>query len=667
MTAKSVVVGTAGHIDHGKSALVQALTGTDPDRLKEEKARGITIDLGFAHHTIDGINFAFVDVPGHERFVKNMLAGVGGIDLVVLVVAADESVMPQTREHFDICRLLHVPAGLVALTKADLVDQETLELARLEVRELVTGSFLEHAAIVPVSARTGAGLDDFRRALVEASRRVRGRSADAVARLPIDRVFSMKGFGTVVTGTLVSGRIAVDDELAVMPDARRVKVRGTQVHGARQREAVAGQRTAVNLGGIDVDAIARGQNLVTPGAFEETRIADAIVDVLPGAKPLKHGSRVRFHQGTAELLARVAIIGPLERPTQNAQNTQSKTSSADSASSARSVVPSIQPGSTAFIRLRLETPAVLARGDRYILRAYSPPVTIAGGVVLDPQPPRTAIRSAAALERIRRLDFDPAADDPVAAERRAVTTLVDDAGAHGLALSALTTRIGINPRDVSARVDALVAEGAVAVAGDVLIASPILAALRDAIVAALGEHHRAQPLSDGVPRDELRDRLFGRGHPAVFERALADLARANRILLRDRVALASHRLELTADEEHGRAALERAYRAAGLAPPDLAAIAAAAGVAGAVADRMQKLLLRQRVLVRVDALVFHDEALKRLKEEVAALKTAGAAPRIDVATFKERFGVSRKYAIPLLEYLDRERLTRRIGDSRVIL
>src|ERR1044071_860806 len=260
---RSVVVGTAGHIDHGKSALVRALTGPDPDRLKEEKARGITIDLGFAHQTIGDTNFAFVDVPGHERFVKNMLAGVGGIDLVVLVVAADEAVMPQTREHFEICRLLQVPAGLVALTKSDLADEDLLEFAQLEVKELVARSFLQDAPVIPVSARTGAGLDDFRAALVQVSARVRGRLSNAAARLPIDRVFSMKGFGTVVTGTLISGRIATDDELIAAPGGTRVKVRGVQVHGRRQGGVAAGQRAAVNLGGIDIDAIARGQNLVT--------------------------------------------------------------------------------------------------------------------------------------------------------------------------------------------------------------------------------------------------------------------------------------------------------------------------------------------------------------------------------------------------------------------
>jgi selenocysteine-specific elongation factor len=657
----SIVVGTAGHIDHGKSALVHALTGTDPDRLKEEKARGITIDLGFAHQAIDGITFAFVDVPGHERFVKNMLAGVGGIDLVVLVVAADESVMPQTREHFDICRLLRIPTGLVALTKADLVDAEMLELARLEVRDLVAGSFLDGAPVVPVSALTGDGLDAFRAALVEVSRTTHGRAVRGVTRLPIDRVFSMKGFGTVVTGTLVSGAIAIDQELAVAPGDRHVKVRGVQVHGERQREAVAGQRSAVNLSGVEVDDIVRGQALVTPGAFEVTRTADATVEVLPGAKPLKHGARVRFHQGTVEIIGRIALIGPAD-----AEPAAPAPSKAGRRAPQRRV-PVVAPGDHAFVRLRLESTAVLARGDRYILRAYSPPVTIAGGLILDPRPPRTAIRSAAALVRSGRLLFDPAADDRAEAEQRAAAVMIEDAGPAGLAVAALTSRVGVDPREVDARADALVAAQQAIRAGDVLVATPVFTRLKEQIAATLTEHHRAHPLAEGVPREELRDQL-GRGAASVFERAVADLAGAGTIVVRDRIALATHRLALSPEEDRARAAIEIAFRDGGLTPPDVSSIAAGIGAPPAVADRMLKLLLRQKALVRVDVLVFHEEALKRLKAEVTALKTsAAAASRIDVAMFKERFGVTRKFAIPLLEYLDRERLTKRVGDSRVIL
>ncbi len=648
MDERSIVVGTAGHIDHGKSALVQALTGTDPDRLKEEKARGITIELGFAHLTIGSTHYAFVDVPGHERFVKNMLAGVGGIDLVVLVVAADESVMPQTREHFDICRLLRVPAGLVALTKSDLADADTLELARLEIRELVAGSFLDGAPIVPVSAKTGAGLDEFRAALTAVAARVRGRGAGGSARLPIDRVFSMKGFGTVVTGTLVSGRVRVDDELALAPGGRRVKVRGVQVHGARQSAAAAGQRTAVNVGGIDVDEIERGQSLVTPGAFDETRLADAVVEVLPDAKPLKHGTRVRFHQGTAEILGRVALVGPLE---------------------AGGGMPALAPGARAFVRLRLERPAVLARGDRYILRAYSPPLTIAGGFILDPHPLRGAIRTEAALERCRRLDFDPAADEGrEEADLRAIAVMVDGAGPAGLPVDALRTRVSLDPGVEAARIEALTARGLATRAGDVLVAPAVLDRLEAALVELLERHHKSQPLSDGVPREEARERLFAHGHPAIFERALDDLSSARRVVVRDRLALVTHRLELSPDEARARDAIDALYRTSGLKPPDAASMALELRVPSAVADRMVKLLLRQRVLVKLDTLLFHDAALKQLKADVAALKgPADAGARIDVATFKERFGVTRKYAIPLLEYLDRERVTRRVGETRVVL
>ena len=653
----SVVVGTAGHIDHGKSALVRALTGIDPDRLKEEKARGITIDLGFAHQDIDGTTFAFVDVPGHERFVKNMLAGAGGIDLVVLVVAADESVMPQTREHFDICRLLRVPAGLVALTKTDLVDADTLEVARLEVRDLVAGSFLEGAPVVPVSVVSGEGLDTLRAALVDVSRRARRRAATGATRLPIDRVFSMKGFGTVVTGTLVSGAIATDQTLAAMPGDQLVKVRGVQVHGRKQDEAIAGQRAAVNLGGVEVADLARGQSLVTPGAFGETRVADAFVQVLTGAKPLEHGARVRFHQGTAEILGRVSLIGPASAP-----------SALRRRESARAAGLALEAGGRGFVRLRLEAPAVLTRGDRYILRAYSPAVTIAGGLVLDPHPPRSAIRTAAALERCARLAFDPDADDRADAEMRALRVMIEDAGSAGLPLAAFTSRAGVDPREAGPRADALIAAGFAVRAGDVLVLPAIESRLRDAIVATLARHHAAQPLSEGVPREELREQLFGRGPVALFERVLDDLAAAGTVVARDRVALATHRLELSPEEARARAAIERAYQDGGLKPPDAASLAADARLPAAMADRMLKLLQRQKVLVRVDVLLFHHEALRGLKAEVAALKAAaGADARIDVAMFKERFGVTRKFAIPLLEYLDRERLTRRVGDSRVLL
>jgi selenocysteine-specific elongation factor len=634
-----IVVGTAGHIDHGKSTLVQALTGIDPDRLKEEKARGITIELGFAHTRFAGaadeeLTVAFVDVPGHERFVRTMLAGAGGVDCVLLIVAADESVMPQTREHFDICRLLRVDHGIVVITKADLVDDETLELVRLEVRELVEGSFLDGAPVIPVSATTGAGLDDLRRAIANIAAHTAARHPDGAARLPIDRAFTMQGFGTVVTGTLVSGRIRVDDELALAPGDVRVRVRGVQVHGKKRDEATSGQRTAINVGGIDVASTRRGQTLITPGSLALTRRVDALVELLPSARPLKHGARVRFHQGTTELLGRVSIGG--ERAAE------------------------IAPGATATARIRLESPAAVTRGDRFILRAYSPTVTIGGGEILDPDPPRGGIRTAAAEQRFRAL---------TSGRERAVLQMVADTGGMGLPFEALTARAGETPSDAARLASAIDAGGQARLVGERLVSVDVLRTLASQLLALVGDFHKTQPLADGLPREEARERVFARAHIAVFEHVLAELAQQQKLVVRDRLALAGHRLELPPEEARARDVVEQAYKRAGLKPPDAATIAAEGRVSPALVDKMTGLLVRQKRLTRVDTLLFHVDALHALKSEIQALKAAAPAGRatVDVAMFKDRFGVTRKFAIPLLEWLDRERVTRRVGETRVVL
>jgi len=650
---KHIVVGTAGHIDHGKSALVLALTGTDPDRLKEEQARGITIDLGFAHWQTPDVSVAFVDVPGHERFVRNMLAGVGGIDAVLFVVAADESVMPQTREHFEICRLLHVPAGIIALTKAELVDQDVLDLVRLETRELVQGSFLEQAPIIPVSARTGAGLDALRQALVDLGRTSRRRPADGPVRLPVDRVFSVKGFGTVVTGTLVSGTLAADRDLVVLPAGPSVKVRGIQVHGAKQAAGEAGQRVAVNLGGVEVADITRGDTLVSPGDFVATRVCDARIEVLISERPIRHGARVRVHQGTSDVLGRVAISSLV----------------ADRAGGGQTSVAEIPPGRAAYVRLRLESPLVLAGGDRFILRAYSPSITIAGGSVLDPIAPRTGIRTTIGRERFRRLDPLSESSDALAPELRALALLIDEAGMAGVPLASLVYRLGLSPSTAESAAARIEEQGRAVRVERSLVATATLASLSDALVASLAEGHRAQPLADGLPREEVRERLFAYAAAGVFDRVIADLAASGRIVARDRLALASHRVEVVGEEKAAHDGLERLYREAGLKPPDVKEAAVALALRPDVADSMAALLVRQRVLVRVDTILFHEQALARLKQDTSALKQTGrgAPATLDVAMFKERHGISRKYAIPLLEYLDRERITRRVGDTRVVI
>ncbi|MCX6544699.1 MAG: selenocysteine-specific translation elongation factor [Acidobacteria bacterium] len=650
---KHIVVGTAGHIDHGKSALVLALTGTDPDRLKEEQTRGITIDLGFAHWQTPDLSVAFVDVPGHERFVKNMLAGVGGIDAVLFVVAADESVMPQTREHFEICRLLHVPAGIIALTKTDLVDDDVIDLVRLEVRELVQGSFLEQAPVIPVSARTGAGLDALRGALAELGRTSRRRPADGPVRLPVDRVFSVKGFGTVVTGTLVSGTLAADRDLVALPAGLGVKVRGIQVHGTKQATGEAGQRVAVNLGGVEVADITRGDTLVSPGDFVATRVCDARIEVLASGRPIRHGARVRVHQGTSEALGRVAISSLVAERTSGDQLS----------------VAEVPPGRAAYVRLRLESPLVLVGGDRFILRAYSPSVTIAGGSVLDPIAPRIGIRTPAGRDRFRRLDRLAAAAGAGIPETGGLELLLDEADITGVPLTSLVSRLGLSPDVARSIASHFEDQGRVVRVERSLVATAALARLSDTIVANLAEYHRAQPLTDGLPREHVRERLCAHAAAGVFDRVVADLVVSGRIVATDRLALASHRVEVIGEEKAARDGLERIYREAGLRPPDLKDAAAALALGADVADSITALLVRQRVLIRVETFLFHQEALAQLKQDMTALKQTGNHPaaRLDVAVFKDRYGISRKYAIPLLEYLDRERVTRRVGDSRVFL
>ena len=646
----AIVVGTAGHIDHGKSALVRALTGTDPDRLKEEKARGITIDLGFAHLVDGDTNFAFVDVPGHERFVRNMLAGAGGIDLVLLVVAADESVMPQTREHFAICRLLDVPAGIIVLTKIDLADPETRELASLETRELVAGSFLQDAPIVGVSSKTGEGLDALRAALGSVATRVARRNPRGSTRLPVDRVFSLKGFGTVATGTLVAGTMREGQALDVLPRGLATTARTVQVHGRQHACAEAGNRVAVNLGGLEISDLERGDTLCAPGSLEATTRVDVTIDLLPDAKPLRHGARIRFHQGTCEVMGRVALSAL------SGEHQQSE----GRFGNGKEPLGELRPGEAAYARMRLERPAVVTRGDRFILRAYSPTVTIGGGVVLDPQPPRSAIRSAAGISRFEGLGTAVPFD-------RVLAAIVEERGVQGLPRAAVVSRAGASPEAAEQLIERLEKENQIAAVGDVLVSRRHLDEAAARLLEALRAHHASQPMSDGLHREEARARLMPRATPAVFDAVVAPLAASGRVSARDRLSLAGHTVSLSGEEARVRDALAQIYLDAGLAPPDAPAVRTAVGAEAATIDRLTNLLVRQRVLVKIDTLLFHVDRLNSLKADLRALKAADGRARIEVASFKERYGITRKFAIPLLEYLDRERVTRRVGESRVLI
>jgi selenocysteine-specific elongation factor len=632
---KSIIVGTAGHIDHGKTALVRALTGIDTDRLEEEKRRGITIDLGFAHLELNGQNgeklrFGFIDVPGHERFVRNMLAGVGGIDLVLLVISADESIKPQTREHFEICRLLSIPRGITVITKTDLVDEETLNVVRLEVEEFVRGSFLDvsRAPVVPVSARTGAGLEELKREIARLAAEVPARDTDALFRLPIDRVFVMKGFGAVVTGTLIAGKIQKDEEVEIFPIRRRARIRGVQVHGSAMEKAGAGQRTALNLAGANVEELGRGMSLAAPGSLEPSKEFDVRLALLKDAKPLKNRARVHLHAFTSETIAEVFLHEGGE----------------------------LKPGATGFARLRSVDPLLLLPGDRAILRQFSPVVTIGGAVVLDAFPLRG-----------RKRETLPAFLNVLAGGSRAevLAARISRRGQQGLLLQDLAREMGMGQRAMESIFTGLLQQKKVLRAGDLLIAAECFSLARQRAVALLEAFHKSNPLVAGMGKEELREKL--RLSPEIMQALLSELVAGKKAeIAGELVRLAGRGVELKDEEAKAKNAIEQAFATAGLKVPFMDEVLGRLPVDKIRAQKLVTLLLRDRVLVKLaDNLVFHQSALNLLRQAMTDYKAK--SPKIDVGKFKDLIGVSRKYAIPLLEYLDRERITRRVGDERIIL
>jgi len=623
---KNIVIGTAGHIDHGKTALVRALTGIDTDRLKEEKRRGISIDLGFAHLQLSqNVRLGLVDVPGHEKFIKNMLAGVSGIDLVLFVIAADESIKPQTREHFDICMLLGIQKGIVVLTKADLAGDDLLELAKLEVAEFVRGSFLEDAPMVAVSATTGAGLDQLRDELARLAAAVPEKDASQYFRLPVDRAFTMRGFGTVVTGTLVSGSVGVDQEVELHPARQRVRVRGIQVHGAEVATAFAGQRTALNIAGIDATELARGMVLAEAGRFQATQRIDCAFELLGSAKPLKHRAPVHFHAGAAVVEAEIRRLSGTEP---------------------------LVPGSREYVRIMLREPLLLLPGDRFIVRKFSPVVTIGGGMVLDIASPRRNTLGKTQPDRLRILEMAPLS------ERIA---LLARESPYGIGLADLVARTGLLEADLRKASQA---------SPLLVLESPQFWLLHPDCVAnllgELNEHlkhfHRQNPLLPGVSKEALRSKHLAGAPPWLMD---ALLTGSNTLKVQgETVRLSSHAVALKQDEEDASAKIETAFRQAGLATPPVHEVLAKSGVDPNRARTLLQLMLRDRRLVRVSAeLVFHASVMQSLRGLLAQRK----GQRFSVPEFKDWTGVSRKYAIPLLEYLDRERVTKREGDSRTAL
>ena len=632
-TTKHITVGTAGHIDHGKSSLVESLTGTHPDRLEEEKRRGITIDLGFAFLDLGSVQIGFVDVPGHERFVRNMLAGAGGIDLVLFVIAADESIKPQTREHFDICRLLGIPRGIIAITKSDLVEPDVLGLVKLEIEEFVRGSFLEGAPIIPVSSRTSAGMDAVREDLRRVAGEVPAKDSARHFRLPIDRSFAMKGFGTVVTGTLVSGVAKVGDEVELFPSRQRVRIRGLHSGGKSIQRAEAGQRTAVNVAGIDHSEISRGMVLAAPGIFEPTKRLDARIELLPSARPLKNRSRVHFHQGTAETAAEVILLGSA----------------------------TIAPGESALAQLRLEGEILVLPGDRFILRQFSPVETIGGGNVIDPRPPRHRRDDPAVAPLLTVLERG---------NHEEVLVALAEASPRGIGLHEILARTGwteAETRDVVHKLAAtrrlrILSEDPLALAPAKAVAK-CAAAMRQAVEA----FHQANPLLPGIPKQDLRGRA-GNPRAELFQAALDDLLKQRALTVAgDLVQRADREIALSSDEARAKELIAQEFERAGLTVPSFAAVLEKLPVEPPQAQKILQILLREKVLIKVaDDLVFHHSAVKRLREMLAKFSKERGA-KLPVPAFKELTGVTRKYAIPLLEYLDREHVTRRVGDERVIL
>jgi len=627
---KSIIVGTAGHIDHGKTALVKALTGIDADRLEEEKRRGITIDLGFAHLELpapgDRLRFGFVDVPGHERFVRNMLAGVGGIDLVLLVIAADEGIKPQTREHFDICRLLAIQRGITVLTKSDLVDSETLDVVRMEVADFLRGSFLETAPIIAVSSLKNTGLAELKNASVRIASEISARDSGAIARLPIDRVFTMKGFGTVVTGTLVAGTISKEDELQLFPSGKRVRVRGVQVHGSAAEHALAGERTALNLSGIEKSEIERGMVLASPGLLQTSSRMDVKLSLLPSSRPLKTGSRLHLHAFASEVIASVTLYEARQ----------------------------LQSGADGFAQLRLSAPLLLVPGDRFIIRQFSPVVTIGGGVVLDAFP----LKKMGIAERLQSLGKLYSGDIATA-----LLTRIERTGLEGIALPQLTVETGLSSAALEPVLTLL--RPKVVGRGDLLMSAPALSDLTTKLVRLAAGFHAQNPLVPGISKESLREQA-GISAPA-FDAGLSSCIEAQKLAITgDLVHLPGRGVVMKDEEAESRKIIEQAFASAGLRVPALKDVLAGLKIDKNRAQKLMTLLLRDKTLIKVsDDLVFHRSALDSLRASIAALKPK--SPKIDVGRFKDLTGVSRKYAIPLLEYLDRERVTRRVGDERVIL
>lgn len=633
---REIVLGTAGHVDHGKTSLVRALTGIDTDRLKEEKKRGITIELGFAFLDLPcGHRLGIIDVPGHERFVKNMVAGATGIDLLAFVIAADEGIMPQTREHFEICRLLGVKRGLVILTKKDMVDAEWLALVQEDVRQFLAGSFLEGAPMVAVSSTTGEGIAEVREALDTLVRGSEFSEAHGPFRLPVDRVFTMKGFGVVVTGTSISGRIGTGEDITVYPQGHTAKIRGIQVHGQDVDLVEAGKRTAINIQGLDTEMIARGNMLATPGTLAPSYLLDADFFYLSGnGKPFKNRSRVRVHIGTAEIFARIVLLEDEE----------------------------LLPGSRANVQILLEEPFGAWPGDRYVVRSYSPVATIGGGTIWNSSPPKRR-RFRETNSQVFALYQAGTAEDISLLHLR-------EAGVAGLTFEALCVKMGQFGKRFRKLFDGPISSRKIIMVDSDrqrMVAAEIFEAMSESLKKILADFHRDNSMKPGLSKEELRSRLHGDLDQRFFHLLLNTLVKQGAIVVDESVVrLAGHRVSLKADAMSIRAEMEAFYGEAGLTPPTVREVQERfAQYPAPLVREVLELLVREQALVKIsEDLYFQGRAMIDLQEQlVAFIRKEG---EIDAPRFKNLTGLTRKFSIPLLEYFDRTKVTIRVGDRRLL-
>ncbi|MEW6586950.1 MAG: selenocysteine-specific translation elongation factor [Nitrospirota bacterium] len=619
---RHIILGTAGHIDHGKSSLVLALTGIDPDRLKEEKERGITIDLGFADLAYpDGLTVGIVDVPGHERLVKNMLAGAGGIDLVLLVIAADEGIMPQSREHLHICNLLKIKSGLIAITKADLVEGEWLELVEEEVKNFVQGTFLEGAEIVHVSSKTMFNVELLKEKIHRIALTVEPKPAKGLFRLPIDRVFTLKGFGTVVTGTAVSGSISVNDDAEILPTNIQSKVRGLHSHGKSIQTAYAGQRVAINLQGVEKEALRRGDTVVVPGRFIPTRKIDAKVELLSDAPPLKSKSLIHFHLGTSETIARIILYGRSE----------------------------LKAGEQCYCQFRLREPVISMSGDRYIIRRFSPVETIGGGEIIDPLSQRRSMKEG--LEDLQIFETGSLSDK--------IAVKVKRAGIYGMNVSMIEGWVKAEVPSIKQSLRELKENGILMQFEDILIHAQPLGQMKESVIKILSDFHKKNPLKPGLPKEELKahfnidSRLFGNLTASLKEVA------AEKELLR----LTSFRPALSEVDQTVKTRILELLEKGEFQPPAKEELSQSLKMDQKHLTDILQLMAKEGSLVRINdstyvtSFVFR-EMIDRLKDFYSK------KPDMTVAEFRDILNTTRKYALPFLEYLDSNKITLRVGDVR---